>query len=74
MSANQAKRIVVGIQEAFDLDYAAEVVLAEPNVEDLARKIVESRRILGPAQGGGGGINAGGRGGGVGAALGSVLS
>ncbi|KAL7413484.1 phospholipid methyltransferase-domain-containing protein [Mrakia frigida] len=73
MYANQAKRIVSGIQEAFDLDYAAEVVLAEPNVEDLARKIVESRRILGPSKGGGGEGETGGRRG-SGVALGSVLS
>lgn len=62
MHLAQAKRIVAGVKEAFEVEYAVEVVLADPNVEDLGRKIVESRRILGV--GTTGGLGAGGGGGG----------
>lgn len=59
MTTSQARRMVAGIKEAFDVDYAPEVVIADPNVLDLARKVVESWRILGlgsSSDGGPGGL------------------
>jgi len=45
-SEKQAKRIAIGIQHAFDVEYAPEVVMADANVASLARKIALSRELL----------------------------
>ena len=44
----QAKRIAAGIQQAFDVEYAPDVVVAVANVRRLAQDIVEARRLLDP--------------------------
>lgn len=47
MAQSQAKRMVLGIKEAFGVEFTTEVVLACPNVGELAVRIVDARRILG---------------------------
>ncbi|PWN45243.1 hypothetical protein IE81DRAFT_209163 [Ceraceosorus guamensis] len=44
----QAKRIASGIQQAFDVDYSVDVVVAVANLRKLAHDIVEARQILDP--------------------------
>lgn len=39
--------MVAGIREAFDVEFVTDVILAEPNVGELAIKIADTRRILG---------------------------
>ncbi|KAG8908830.1 phosphatidylethanolamine N-methyltransferase [Tulasnella sp. 403] len=42
----QAKRISIAIKEAFDVEFAAEVVIADANVSALASRVLGSREIL----------------------------
>ncbi|PWN18592.1 hypothetical protein BCV69DRAFT_288370 [Microstroma glucosiphilum] len=43
----QAKRIALGIKEAFGVEFTSEVVVAEANVRRLAEDVIEARRLLG---------------------------
>lgn len=51
MDSLQAKHISYAMQQAFGVDLASEVVVAEANVAALTNKIVEARRFLGPLEG-----------------------
>lgn len=48
-SERQAKRIATAINEAFDVEYAPEVIIGDANISSLANRILESREILSPA-------------------------
>ncbi|KAG8991267.1 phosphatidylethanolamine N-methyltransferase [Tulasnella sp. JGI-2019a] len=48
-SERQAKRIAVAIEEAFDVEYAPEVIIGDANVSSLANRILASRQILSPS-------------------------
>jgi len=45
-SERQAKRICVAIKQAFDVDYAPEVVVADANLSALANRIMFSKQVL----------------------------
>ncbi|KAH8822688.1 phosphatidylethanolamine N-methyltransferase [Flagelloscypha sp. PMI_526] len=45
-SERQAKRISGAVKEAFQVEYAPEVVVADANLASLARRIVDSRMLL----------------------------
>lgn len=45
-SERQAKRISSAIKEAFDVEYAPEVIVAEANITALANRILVSKHIL----------------------------
>lgn len=45
-SERQAKRIATVIKEAFDVEYAPEVIIGDANVSSLANRILASREIL----------------------------
>ena len=45
-SEKQARRIAICIEEAFGIEFAPEVVLAEANVSALTRRILVSKEIL----------------------------
>jgi phosphatidylethanolamine N-methyltransferase len=45
-SERQAKRICVAIKQAFDVEYAPEVVVADANLSTLANRIMLSKEIL----------------------------
>ncbi len=45
-SERQARRICNYIKQAFDLEYAPEVVVADANLTSLANRILVSREIL----------------------------
>ncbi|KZT35944.1 hypothetical protein SISSUDRAFT_1008125 [Sistotremastrum suecicum HHB10207 ss-3] len=45
-SEKQAKRIAIGIKEAFDVEYAPEIIVADANVASLTRRILVSRELL----------------------------
>jgi phosphatidylethanolamine N-methyltransferase len=47
MSEKQAKRIVSLIQAAFEVDMSMDVVVAEPNVGALTRRILGARSLKG---------------------------
>lgn len=55
MSADQAERLVKGIRLAFDVDFTTAVVVAQPNVRELAERIIGSLKVL-ARDGGGGGL------------------
>jgi phosphatidylethanolamine N-methyltransferase len=42
----QAKRICTAIKEAFDVEYAPQVVLADANLSALTNRILLSKEIL----------------------------
>jgi phosphatidylethanolamine N-methyltransferase len=54
MSAVQAERLVKGIRLAFDVDFTTAVVVAQPNVRELAERIVGSLKVLARDSGDGG--------------------
>lgn len=45
-SERQAKRICTAIKQAFDVEYAPEVVVADANLSALANRILVSKEIL----------------------------
>ncbi|KAG6862958.1 phosphatidylethanolamine N-methyltransferase, partial [Blastosporella zonata] len=45
-SEKQAKRICAAIQQAFDVEYVPEVVVADANLSALANRILLSKEIL----------------------------
>jgi phosphatidylethanolamine N-methyltransferase len=45
-SEQQAKRICAAIKQAFDVEYAPQVVLADANVTALTNRILFSKEIL----------------------------
>lgn len=45
-SDRQAKRICAAIKQAFDVEYAPEVVVADANLTALANRILLSKEIL----------------------------
>ncbi|EIN05166.1 hypothetical protein PUNSTDRAFT_146058 [Punctularia strigosozonata HHB-11173 SS5] len=47
-SERQAKRISSAIKQAFDVEYAPEVIVADANVSSLANRILVSKEILSP--------------------------
>ncbi|KZT52138.1 hypothetical protein CALCODRAFT_476321 [Calocera cornea HHB12733] len=54
-SEDQAKRIALGVQEAFGIEFAEEVIVADANVSTLTRRILEGREMLAPFAGNGSG-------------------
>lgn len=46
MSTTQAERMVKGIRLAFDVEFTPSVIVAQPNVRELAERIVGSLKIL----------------------------
>ena len=45
-SERQAKRISDAIKQAFDVDYASDVIVADANLTSLANRILLSRQML----------------------------
>lgn len=45
-SEKQAKRIAICIKEAFDVEYAPEIIVADANVASLTRRILVSKDLL----------------------------
>ncbi|KAI6103019.1 phospholipid methyltransferase-domain-containing protein [Pisolithus sp. B1] len=45
-SEEQAKRISTAIEEAFDVEYAPEVIMADANLTALAKRILVSKQLL----------------------------
>ncbi|KAI6148071.1 phospholipid methyltransferase-domain-containing protein [Pisolithus tinctorius] len=45
-SEGQAKRISTAIREAFDVEYAPEVIMADANLTTLAKRILVSKQLL----------------------------
>jgi phosphatidylethanolamine N-methyltransferase len=45
-SERQAKRICSAIEQAFDVEYAPEVIVADANLSALANRILLSKEIL----------------------------
>ncbi|KZO97479.1 phosphatidylethanolamine N-methyltransferase [Calocera viscosa TUFC12733] len=47
-SADQAKRIAEGIKQAFGIEFAEEVIVADAKLSTLTKKILEGRELLAP--------------------------
>ncbi|TDL26839.1 phosphatidylethanolamine N-methyltransferase [Rickenella mellea] len=45
-SERQAKRIAVSIEQAFDVEYAPEVIMADANISALTKRILVSKELL----------------------------
>jgi phosphatidylethanolamine N-methyltransferase len=45
-SERQAKRICTAIEQAFDVEYAPEVIMADANLTRLANRILVSKQLL----------------------------